>query len=66
MNPDQLRRLSRPALAVSIAAILAGTVGVLVSSNAADPAYCAQRYRSYDPASNTYLGYDGWRHTCGE
>jgi RND family efflux transporter MFP subunit len=36
MTPDQLRRLSRPALAVSIAAILAGTVGVLVSSNAAD------------------------------
>jgi RND family efflux transporter MFP subunit len=36
MNPDQLRLLSRPALAVSIAAILAGTVGVLVSSNAAD------------------------------
>ena len=36
MTPAQLRRLSRPALAVSIAAILAGTVGVLVSSNAAD------------------------------
>jgi RND family efflux transporter MFP subunit len=36
MTPAQLRRLSRPALVVSIAAILAGTVGVLVSSNAAD------------------------------
>jgi hypothetical protein len=26
--------------------------------------YCAQRYRSYDPASGTYLGYDGQRHVC--
>jgi hypothetical protein len=29
-----------------------------------DDAYCAQRYRSYDPASGTYLGYDGIRHAC--
>ena len=27
-------------------------------------AYCAQTYRSYDPASGTYLGYDGQRHPC--
>ena len=27
-------------------------------------AYCEQRYRSYDPASGTYLGYDGIRHPC--
>jgi hypothetical protein len=27
-------------------------------------AYCASRYRSYDPASGTYLGYDGARHPC--
>jgi BA14K-like protein len=27
-------------------------------------AYCAQRYRSYDPASGTYLGFDGLRHPC--
>jgi hypothetical protein len=26
--------------------------------------YCAQRYRSYDPASGTYLGHDGQRHVC--
>jgi hypothetical protein len=25
---------------------------------------CAQRYRSYDPASRTFLGYDGRRHPC--
>ncbi|MGC2081867.1 MAG: BA14K family protein, partial [Bradyrhizobium sp.] len=29
-----------------------------------DASYCAQRYRSYDPASGTYLGYDGERHPC--
>jgi hypothetical protein len=29
-----------------------------------DVAYCAQTYRSYDPASGTYLGYDGLRHPC--
>jgi hypothetical protein len=30
----------------------------------ADSGYCAQRYRSYDPGSGTYLGYDGLRHPC--
>jgi len=27
-------------------------------------AYCTRRYRSYDPASGTYLGNDGQRHPC--
>jgi BA14K-like protein len=27
-------------------------------------AYCMQRFRSYDPYSGTYLGYDGFRHPC--
>ncbi len=27
-------------------------------------AYCAQRFKSYDPRSGTYLGYDGQRHPC--
>ena len=27
-------------------------------------AYCAQRYRSYDPASGTYLNNDGNRYPC--
>ncbi len=30
-----------------------------------DNSYCAQRFRSYDPRSGTYLGYDGQRHPCG-
>jgi len=36
--------------------------GYVVQSDAS--AYCAQRFRSYDPASGTYLGYDGLRHPC--
>lgn len=27
-------------------------------------AYCMQRFKSYDPSSGTYLGYDGRRHPC--
>jgi BA14K-like protein len=27
-------------------------------------ASCAQRYRSYDPGSGTFFGYDGRRHPC--
>src|SRR5262245_16471799 len=26
--------------------------------------YCMSRYRSYDPASGTYMGYDGVRRPC--
>jgi hypothetical protein len=26
--------------------------------------YCLSRFRSYDPYSGTYLGYDGYRHPC--
>ena len=37
-----------------------------VVSGGVDPSYCAQRYKSYDPASGTYLGYDGLRHPCGQ
>jgi len=40
-----------------------GNSGYVVSSND-DSGSCAQRYRSYDPASGTYLGYDGQRHPC--
>ena len=27
-------------------------------------AFCAQRYRTYDPTTQTYLGSDGRRHPC--
>jgi hypothetical protein len=32
--------------------------------SSADGGSCAQRYRSYDPGSGTFLGYDGRRHAC--
>jgi hypothetical protein len=27
-------------------------------------AYCLRRFKSFDPRSGTYLGYDGYRHPC--
>jgi len=47
-----------------------GAAGVSTGINAyarvdsASPIFCAQRHRSYDPASGTFLGYDGHRHQC--
>jgi hypothetical protein len=41
-----------------------GAVAVVPGTVGGDASYCAQRYRSYDPASGTYLGYDGLRHPC--
>ena len=38
--------------------------GALVANDGDSVAYCQQTYRSYDPASGTYLGYDGMRHPC--
>ena len=32
--------------------------------NHSDIAYCARRFRSYEPDSQTYLGRDGRRHYC--
>lgn len=44
-------------------AIIGGAIAnSQAQSNAAS--YCAQRYRSYDPGSGTYLGRDGLRHSC--
>jgi BA14K-like protein len=33
-------------------------------NNGGSVAYCEQTYRTYDPASGSYLGYDGFRHAC--
>ena len=44
---------------LAVGAILGG-----VLATEAQGGYCARRYRSYDPASGTYLGYDGLRHRC--
>jgi BA14K-like protein len=42
-----------------------GTVALVPAPGGDDAvAYCMQTYRSYDPASGTYLGFDGYRHPC--
>ena len=54
------------------AAVLGGlAAGAIIGSAIANSqaqanaaSYCAQRYRSYDPGSGTYLGHDGLRHSC--
>ena len=38
--------------------------GVYYGAPGGSIAYCLQRFKSYDPASGTYLGYDGLRHPC--
>jgi hypothetical protein len=42
-------------------AIAAGQANAAAQQHAT---YCAQRYRSYDPASNTFLARDGNRYPC--
>jgi hypothetical protein len=42
----------------------AGPEVAVVQGGGGDVAYCEQRFKSYDPASGTYLGYDGLRHPC--
>lgn len=44
--------------AIASQPMVTGSVG----SNAS--AYCAQRYRSYNPATGTFTGYDGRQHPC--
>jgi hypothetical protein len=47
-------------------AIIGGAIAASQANAAAqqNAAYCAQRYRSYDPASGTYLNNDGYRYPC--
>ena len=54
----------------AIGGLAAGAIigGAIASGQAQarsdEVAYCSQRFKSYDPASGTYLGYDGLRHPC--
>ncbi|MBB5045883.1 hypothetical protein HNR60_000618 [Rhodopseudomonas rhenobacensis] len=45
-----------------IGGAIASSQAQAVDGNA--EAYCSQRFKSYDPGSGTYLGYDGQRHSC--
>src|SRR5207253_10290576 len=46
------------------AAPVFGTNNAYAATGRASAAPCAQLYHSYDPASGTFLGYDGRRHAC--
>ncbi|WP_311976942.1 BA14K family protein [Bradyrhizobium diversitatis] len=45
-------------------AAIGGAIANSRAQAAENDAYCSQRFKSYDPASGTYLGYDGQRHPC--
>lgn len=47
-----------------IGGLLLGTIIANEAQRSHGVDYCIQRYRSYDPSSGTYLGYDGLRHGC--
>jgi hypothetical protein len=63
------RRGDGAAAAAIIGSII---IGGIIASEAARQnyyynsaiAYCMRRFRSYDPYSRTFLGYDGYRHPC--
>jgi hypothetical protein len=53
------------AIGLATGAIVGGAIAQSQAAPAyGGSAYCAQRFRSYDPASGTYLGNDGRRHRC--
>jgi len=58
MNPYDPDRPGIPATTGSIM----GQAGPMPAH--ANEAYCAQRYRTYDPANHTFRGNDGRRHLC--
>lgn len=61
-------RHSGGAAAAGIIGFAAGAIiGGALSGGGYGSSYhgaCAGKYRSYDPGSGTYLGYDGYRHRC--
>jgi hypothetical protein len=52
-------------LAAGVAGFAAGALfGSLATGSSSHVARCEAEYQSYDRASDTYLGYDGYRHQC--
>jgi hypothetical protein len=52
---------------IAAGAMMGLVLGSVIASQAQGQGsvdYCIQRFRSYDPQSGTYLGYDGLRHPC--
>jgi hypothetical protein len=53
-----------PAVGGLAAGAIVGSALANSHARASADAYCEQKYKSFDPASGTYLGYDGQRHPC--
>ena len=51
-------------IGLAAGAIIGGAIAASQAQAEQNHAYCAQRYRSYDPASRPYLNYDGNRYPC--
>ena len=54
-------------VAAGIAGLAIGAAAAAAANNNASSdavAYCAQRFRSYNPRTGTYTGYDGLQHPC--
>ncbi|MBF9234670.1 BA14K family protein [Microvirga alba] len=79
-RPYYYRRDNGAAVAAGVAGIAAGALiaGAIANQAAAAPAappppgtvspsvaaYCARKYRSYDPATGTFLAHNGMRYVC--
>src|SRR5262245_19528681 len=51
-----------PVVAFGVAPLAGGYYGS--SAGSGQVQWCLNRYRSYDPRTDTYMGYDGLRHRC--
>jgi hypothetical protein len=65
-QPNDGGMLAPPAAAQydSNGGISAGPANDIYGGTGGGSTSCAQRFRSYDPSSGTYLGFDGVRHPC--
>lgn len=66
-DDDDTTALIAGILGFALGAAIVGSADQANHAQTADrswDSYCARKYRSYDPRSRTYLGYDGLRHYC--
>jgi hypothetical protein len=59
----------RNIIALALAAALGGTFAVssadvAAAATSSHVAWCEQSYRTYDPATDSFIGFDGYAHRC--
>jgi hypothetical protein len=64
LNGGALTPAGRMGLELPGGAAPAYTANAYARMDSAGPSFCGQRHRSYDPATGTFLGYDGRHHAC--